>query len=249
MLGTRTDIRSLSTRWISPYGLFSKAECFSSLISQATCRSIRLSGLKALLPGYSQTEFGCDSLQPAVPSPQRHFRQDGGRKQVGIDEADATPTQVLRLDEEQDFIVTRPDGARQLVQQSEQLPAIPQITAGQLPKNERMHKNLPAVEEVHQLLVTATQVVDPDGGVHQSHDLAARRRGTGRSCGWLPPSFASRRALSRSISARRPSRTRAVFSSMPVIRCASASSSSSMFRVVRMIFSRLFIGCTYSIIK
>jgi len=43
----------------------------------------------------------------------------------------------------------------------------------------------------------------------------------GFNCGSLPPSFASRRALSRSINALKDSRTNAVFSVIPVKRTAS----------------------------
>ncbi len=81
--------------------------------------------------------------------------------------------------------------------------------------------------------VADTKVVDPDRGVDQNHCGSARRRGTVLRSGSVPPSLASRRALSRSIRARNPSRTRALFSVVPVRRCASASRSSSRAKVVR----------------
>ena len=61
-----------------------------------------------------------------------------------------------------------------------------------------------------------------------------RRRGTGLTRGSLPPRRASRRALSRSIRALRPSRISAVRSVRPVMRCASSSRAWSRLMVVRM---------------
>lgn len=61
-----------------------------------------------------------------------------------------------------------------------------------------------------------------------------RGRLMGLRCGSDPPSFASRRALSRAASASKPSRTRAVFFETPVNRAARRSSDASMFNVVRM---------------
>jgi hypothetical protein len=61
-----------------------------------------------------------------------------------------------------------------------------------------------------------------------------RRRGTGLSPRSVPPSAASRRALSRAISAWSPACSTAVFSRSPHNSWAFASSASSMIRVVRI---------------
>ena len=69
-----------------------------------------------------------------------------------------------------------------------------------------------------------------------------RRRRTGLSFFSVPPSAASRRALSRAISASRPRRTRAVFSVTPVNCDARLRSSSSMLSVVLICIS-MYILC------
>ena len=65
-------------------------------------------------------------------------------------------------------------------------------------------------------IVTGAQMIDPDRSIDQDHLVVGRRRGTGAKSGSLPPSRAKRRALSRSISALRASRTNADFSRKPV---------------------------------
>ncbi|CAI10273.1 hypothetical protein p1B32 (plasmid) [Aromatoleum aromaticum EbN1] len=96
----------------------------------------------------------------------------------------------------------------------------------------------------------ATQVVDPDRGVHQDHSsCSGRRRGMSVSCGSEPPSRASRRALSRWMSARKASFTKADFSVMPVSAWALAKSSSSSASVVRIPYLPTKGTPYYSIIK
>lgn len=56
------------------------------------------------------------------------------------------------------------------------------------------------------------QVIDPHRGVHQDHFRPDCRRGGVSTSGSLPPSRAKRRALSRSMSALRASRTSFDFS-------------------------------------
>ncbi len=64
--------------------------------------------------------------------------------------------------------------------------------------------------------------------------LRERRRRTARSRFSVPPRLAKRRALSLVISASSPSRTREVFSLIPVSRSASRNSESSILSVVLM---------------
>jgi hypothetical protein len=67
-----------------------------------------------------------------------------------------------------------------------------------------------------------------------------RRRGTGLRPRSVPPSAASRRALSRAISAWSPACSTAVFSRSPLNSWAFASSASSMIRVVRICINMVF---------
>jgi hypothetical protein len=75
---------------------------------------------------------------------------------------------------------------------------------------------------------------DPDGRIHQYHQVLGRRRGGGFASRSLPPKRARRRALSRSINAFRASRIRLDFSFRPVKAWALATSSSSRATVVRI---------------
>jgi len=70
--------------------------------------------------------------------------------------------------------------------------------------------------------------------IGQDHAGSDRLREIDFSRGSLPPNCASRRALSRSISARNPSRTSVAFLLTPVIRWASINNWSSIFSVVLM---------------
>src|SRR5438094_4544294 len=71
-------------------------------------------------------------------------------------------------------------------------------------------------------------MIYPDRRIRENH----RRRGAIRSFGMVAPSRARRLPASRSIRARSPRCTNAVFSFSPVNLRASASNSSSMFNVV-----------------
>ena len=64
--------------------------------------------------------------------------------------------------------------------------------------------------------LTNVQVIHPDRGVDEDHDALARRRGFRRSAFSVPPKAASRRALSKAISASSPLWINAVFSLTPV---------------------------------
>src|SRR4051812_37422837 len=104
----------------------------------------------------------------------------------------------------------------------------------QLADDERMRYHLPAIEQHRKALVAAAQMVDPDRGIHQDHAALIRRRGGAFKSGWVPPSRASRYALSRSMSAFSASLTRAEVSRNSVSSRARSSRSSSSATVVRM---------------
>jgi hypothetical protein len=100
--------------------------------------------------------------------------------------------------------------------------------------DEWMDENDTIVEQGAQFRVGFTKMVNPDRGVDKDHRAGGRRRGGAFARGSLPPKRANRRALSRSIRAFKPSRTRPDFSVRPVSACASATSLSSRARVVRI---------------
>jgi hypothetical protein len=73
-----------------------------------------------------------------------------------------------------------------------------------------------AIQQSFENDVAGAQMIDPDGSVDQDHLGSDRRRDIGFRWASLPPRRASRRALSRSISALSASRTNADFSRNPV---------------------------------
>src|SRR5450432_3329797 len=98
-----------------------------------------------------------------------------------------------------------------------------------------MYQDFATFEQGSEIRHSLTEVVDPDGRVDEDHAPAADRlRGTGKIRGCVPPSRASRRALSLSIRALRPSRSTVERSCVPVSLTAFASSSSSNVTVVRI---------------
>jgi hypothetical protein len=102
-----------------------------------------------------------------------------------------------------------------------------------------MHCHEAELQKLAQLVVAPAEVIDPNRGIDQDQaSVSSRRRGAGSSSGSLPPNLASRLALSRSINAFNPSRTIAERSFEPISFMALASSSSSMFIVVRIPNSR-----------
>src|SRR5258708_2211605 len=100
-----------------------------------------------------------------------------------------------------------------------------------------MASDLFTLEQVREPVIALAQVFDPYRGVGQGHRerlLTTRRRRGALSDGSLPPSAASRLALSRAMSALSPSCTSDVFSRTPVRSRAFVISSSSRINVVRI---------------
>ncbi len=127
------------------------------------------------------------------------------------------------------FFVSSLRRFREFCEVSQNLAALLQISARKFPQYEGMHENHAALEKLRESSVAFAKVIDPDGTVDQHrHNVADRRRSAVSSCGWLPPSAASRFAASRAISASSPACTSAVFSSMPVSRLARSIRTSSM---------------------
>src|SRR5215467_2830271 len=95
-----------------------------------------------------------------------------------------------------------------------------------------MNEDLALTKKPMHVLASRSQMIYPHGGIGQNQLDFALRRGIALSSGIVPPRDASRRALSRSISALRASRTSAVFSATPVNSRAVRRRSSSKAMVV-----------------
>jgi hypothetical protein len=80
--------------------------------------------------------------------------------------------------------------------------------------------------------VRSAEMIDPDRRIDEHARCIQRRRRIGSRFGSDPPRRPRRLALSRAMSAFKPSRTREVFSVSPVRREASRRSFSSIFKVV-----------------
>src|SRR5882724_956148 len=101
-----------------------------------------------------------------------------------------------------------------------------------------MNDHIAAFEQRDEIRDALAEVVDPDRRIGENQTPAADRLlGTGVSCGCVPPSFASRRALSRSIRALSPSRNTVERSCSPVSLTAFESNSTSKVTVVRIAIS------------
>lgn len=131
-----------------------------------------------------------------------------------VDQATAGPAQVVGVDERKRLVIRGNLRNRQSSQERKDKIALSQIAESNFSDDERMGENTPLPERRRERLVARAQMIDPDRRVYQNH--FGRRRGGAFAFGSLPPSNARRRALSRSIKARKASRTTADFSWMPV---------------------------------
>lgn len=188
-------------------------------------------------------------LESSVTRPQRRSEDQRDRgQQVHVDEANPLAVKTVAPDERQRFVVIRDRGGRKVLKQFQNFLAVGQVSAGNFTDDQRMHDDNAALEKIDQLRIAAAQVVDPHRCVNQDQDpVSERLRGETFRLGCVPPRRASRLALSRSISAFKPSRTIADRSKGPASRVALASKSSSIVIVVRTI-NAPDAGIKYSII-
>jgi hypothetical protein len=122
-----------------------------------------------------------------------------------------------------------------LLEQLENQCAIRQAATGNLTDHKRMHDHTAMLEQLGKQNIISAKVIHPHRGVDEDQVvLLWRLRGAALSCGWLPPSRASRLALSRSISALRLSCNKVERSRGPISFIAFANKSSSRFTVVRI---------------
>jgi hypothetical protein len=164
-----------------------------------------------------------DRGEPAVEGPERRAAEGGGCEEVDVDPTDAACMKSVTFDESQHLLVRGGPGLRQIRETPEDLGAPPEVAERHFPENGGVAKDLSVEKKRRELLVSPPEVIDPDGRVDEDQRPAprlragaGRRRRGGRSVFSEPPSAASRRALSRAISASSPAWTIAVFSLRPV---------------------------------
>src|SRR5258708_705738 len=152
-----------------------------------------------------------------VERPEPRAAEERRAQQVNVDPAQAASRERVPLHEPQDLVVLRPRRLRQSEEQFEDRRAAPKIPERELSEDERMTQDLRVLQKGRESSIPFPEMVDPDRRVDEDHREAerGRRRRADRRRGSLPPSAASRRALSRAMRASRPARTTAVFSRTP----------------------------------
>ncbi len=152
-----------------------------------------------------------------------------------VDPSNAAAVQPLSLKKTHHFRVFSDDGLRKGPEQRKDFVAIAQRAACEFARHEGVDQHFRVTQKRLQAPVPCAKVVDPDGGIDENHATRpGLRRLMGLRPGSDPPSFASRRALSRAINASNPRRTRAVFLGIPVNRAARRIRDVSIFNVVLM---------------
>jgi hypothetical protein len=114
---------------------------------------------------------------------------------------EAAAEQTTDLDERHHLWVARDRRLRKVGQQAKDFVSAGEVPHRDLTGNPGMTENETLVKESRQGRVTAAKMADPNRGVDQDHADAALRRGVARKSGSDPANAASRRALSRSMSA------------------------------------------------
>ena len=111
----------------------------------------------------------------------------------------------MPVDQLERFAISCNGRSWQSPNQLEEFFAIMDIAARELSDNERVCQHGLTPQCFYQGRLTLSQVMDPHRRVYKNHDRAGLRLGIAFSPGSVPPSFASRLALSREMRARRPS--------------------------------------------
>src|SRR5271165_6903995 len=120
---------------------------------------------------------------------------------MDIDMADALPKQMVAADEVQDLHISGDADLRQVRQSIQDNGAPAEIAEGEFADDKGVRQRPSCIEQVDERLAPGAEMVYPNRGIDQNHAGRDRRRGGAFNPLSLPPSFASRRALSRSISA------------------------------------------------
>lgn len=144
-------------------------------------------------------KFMRQSVETFISRPKPGAFSQGGRsQQMRIDVTDAASHQAMVFDKEQHLVLLRQQGLRQGGQQRQNFGTRFQLPASQFANHEGVAERQTGFKNRSDLSIALPQVIDPDRCIKQDHDAPSlRRRGTGFNSGSLPPSRASRRALSR----------------------------------------------------
>jgi hypothetical protein len=147
---------------------------------------------------------------------------------MNIDISNAIAMQDIALAEPQNFVALGNRSARQILEQFQDRRAVVQASTSNFANHKWMHDDDRSFQQGDKPWIASAKVIDPHRRVDQNQSgLPWRLRGAAFNLGCVPPSRARRRALSRSMSAFKPSRTVAVRSIGPASWVAFASNSSS----------------------
>lgn len=100
--------------------------------------------------------------QPPVAGPEGRFTQQGGREKVGIDPADPSSHEAPLIEEVHDLVVGGADGYGKCRQEIEDLAAVLEIAARELPDDERVNEHEPLVENIREAGQPSPQMLHPD---------------------------------------------------------------------------------------
>lgn len=168
---------------------------------------------------------------------------------MSINPSYSRPKEMLLVDKLQDLLMAGHDRMRQLAQEAQYLRPVFEGPTGKLSNDEGVNEYFIVIEESPEQGVAPGKVLNPYGGIDESHaTLVERLLGIGESFFSVPPSSANRRALSFAMRASSPIRTRAVFWDTPVSFAASRTRASSMLSVVRIciMMSNIYISVKMS---
>lgn len=111
---------------------------------------------------------------------------------------DPSAVQSVTLDEGKCLVRIGHGRHGEVLEQLEHCGAIGEMATGELANDEGVNDHARAVEQRDELRVTAAQVVHPHRRINQDQDFGSERlRRAALKPGSVPPSLASRRALSR----------------------------------------------------
>jgi hypothetical protein len=99
---------------------------------------------------------------------------------VHIDPAQAGAGQAVAIDQRHGFFISRDQSGGQRREVFENIAALRERAARQLANHEGMREHVALVEQVFEIGVRASEVVDPDGGVNQHRRSPIGRRTSSR---------------------------------------------------------------------
>src|SRR5258708_942880 len=162
---------------------------------------------------------------------------------MSIGQTDAQAVQTTRFNHQPYLAHLRHPYMWQQVQQCKRSGTLLERSQSKFRNDKGVNCDLPLLKMLTHFCVLRTEVINPNRRICKNQFERTRRRGICFKFGMVPPRDANLRALSRSISALRASRTNAVFSATPVNSWAMRTRSSSSARVVLIEVPRT----TYSI--